>query len=151
MPRTERTGRLAAQHDQCRAQREPYLAPLELQSFWARFSGAPCFATLREFQQHWILLFAAVGMHDPARSAELASGLLAGQKDLTRDAREYLLMAGMAGHIAAGNLQSAKDLWKKYANQIRGADKPVFRLLRCHTEQGNGAVCAAAFAAYAED
>ena len=129
----------------------PYLAPAEAQSFWARFTGAPCFTTLRDFQQHWITLFAAVGLRDAAHSAELASRLLASQKDLTRDAREYLLMAGMAGHIAAGNRQTAKDLWKKHADQIRGAGKPVFRLLRCHAERGDAAACAAAFAAYAED
>ncbi len=129
----------------------PYLAPAEVQAVWARFSGAPCFATLRDFQRRWITLFAAVGGRDAARSAQLASGLLSSQEDLTRDAREYLLMAGMAGHIAAGNPQAAKDLWTKYADQIRGAGKPVFRLLRCHAERGDAAACSAAFAAYAAD
>ena len=119
--------------------------------FWERFTRAPCFATLHEFQRRWILLFASVGQRDAARSAEFASGLLASQKDLTRDAREYLLMAGMAGHIAAGNPSGASKLWKDHAEQIRNADKPVFRLLRCHAERGNSAACAAAFAAYAGD
>ena len=130
----------------------PYLAPAEAQAVWERFSGASCFATLRDFQRRWIMLFAAVGSRDPARSAELASGLLDSQDDLTRDAREYLLMAGMAGHIAAGDPARAMDLWKKYANQIRDAGRPVFRLLRCHAargERGDDASCAAAFAAYA--
>ena len=101
------------------------------------------------------MLFAAVGLRDAAGSAGLATELLAGQAELSRDAREYLLMAGMAGHIAAGNPQHAKELWNKYEDQIRGAGKPVFRLLRCHAERGKGAgdasaaACAAAFAAYA--
>jgi len=127
----------------------PYLAPAEAQAAWARFAGAPCFAALRDFQRHWIMLFAALGARDATRSAALASGLLASQEELTRDAREYLLLAAMTGHIAAGDPQRAKELWKKHEDQIRDAGKPVFRLLRCHAERGNGAACAAAFAAYA--
>ncbi len=127
----------------------PYLAPAETQAVWARYTAAPCFGTLRDFQRRWIMLFAAVGLRHAVRSAELASGLLASQEDLTRDAREYLLMAAMAGEIAAGNPQRAKDLWKKHEDRIRNAGKPVFRLLRCHAERGNDAACAAAFAAYA--
>ena len=100
------------------------------------------------------MLFAAVGLRDAGNSARFASELLASQEELSRDAREYLLMAGMAGHIGAGDPQRAKDLWKKHADQIRGAGKPVFRLLRCHAERGpsgemQAAPCAAAFAAYA--
>ncbi|MEK6243064.1 MAG: spermidine synthase [Pseudomonadota bacterium] len=127
----------------------PYLPPVEAQAVWAHIAAAPCFATLRDFQRRWIMLFAAVGLRDAARSAELASELLASQTELSRDAREYLLMAGMTGHIAAGNPRRAKDLWKKYEDQIRSAAKPVFRLLRCHAERGDDAACAAAFAAYA--
>jgi spermidine synthase len=127
----------------------PYLAPAETRAVWARFTTAACFVTLREYQRRWILLFAAVGVRDAASSAELASALLATQDELSRDAREYLLMAGMAGHIAAGNPQRAKDLWTKYEDRIRGAGKPAFRLLRCRAEAGNPAACAAAFAPYA--
>ena len=127
----------------------PYLPPAEAQAVWARIGAAPCFARLHDFQRRWVMLFAAVALRDGARMAALASELLATQADLSGDAREYLLMAGMAGHIAAGNPQRAKDLWKKYEDQIRGAAKPVFRLLRCHAERGDDAACAAAFAAYA--
>jgi hypothetical protein len=134
----------------------PYLPPAEAQSVWARFAAAPCFATLRDFQRRWITLFAAVAARDGARSAALATELLATQADLTRDAREYLLMAGMTGYLASNDPQRAKALWTQYEDQIRGAAKPVFRLLRCHAERGTGgevndAACAAAFAAYAED
>jgi len=132
----------------------PYLAPAETQAVWARFTAAPCFGALYEFQRNWIRLFAAVGARDAASAAQLASLLLAKQADLTRDAREYLLMAGMAGHIAAGNPQGARELWNQHQGQIRGAGKPVFRLLRCHAERGkagemHAAACAAAFSAYA--
>jgi spermidine synthase len=134
----------------------PYLPPAEAAAVWARFSAAPCFATLRDFQRNWLMLFAAVAQRDAARMAALAAGLLATQTDFTRDAREYLLMAAMTGYLAAGGPRPAKDLWKKYADQIRDGGKPVFRLLRCHAERGAGgemdaAACAAAFARYAGD
>jgi hypothetical protein len=129
----------------------PYLPSAEAQAVWARIAAAPCFATLRDFQRRWMMLFAAVGLRDAVHSAALASELLASQAELSRDAREYLLMAGMTGHIAAGNPQRAKELWNKYEDQIRGPARPVFRLLRCHAERGDEAACAAAFAAYAGD
>jgi len=46
----------------------PYLPPAQAQAVWARFSAAPCFATLRDFQRRWITLFAAVAARDGARS-----------------------------------------------------------------------------------
>jgi len=131
----------------------PYLPPAEAAAVWTQIGAAPCFAGLRVFQRQWIMLLGAVALRDGARMGALASGLLATQADLGADAREYqyLLMAGMAGDIAAGNPQHAKDLWEKHADRIRGASKPVFRLLRCHAEPGDNAACAAAFAAYAGD
>ena len=133
----------------------PFLPPAEAQAVWARFAAAPCFAALRDFQQHWIRLFAAVAARDGARAAALASGLLATQAELGGDAREYLMMAGMAGYLASGDPAGAKALWKKHEDRLRGAARPVFRLLRCHAERGaqgevDDAACAAAFAGYAE-
>jgi hypothetical protein len=128
----------------------PYLPPAETDAVWARFAAAPCFATLHEFQRRWLMLFAAVGLRDAARSAALASELLASQPELSKDAREYLLMAGMTGDIAAGHPQRARELWDKYRDQIRGAATPVFRLLRCHAAHGDESDCAAAFAPYGE-
>jgi spermidine synthase len=127
----------------------PYLAAAETPAVWARFTAAPCFATLHDFQRRWIQLFAAVGLRDAADSARLATGLLASQAELSREAREYLLMAGMAGHIGAGKPQGAKELWDRHEDQIRGGGRPVFRLLRCHAERSDPAACARAFAAYA--
>ncbi len=131
----------------------PFLTPVEASAVWSRFTAAPCFASLRDYQRRWIELHAALAARDGKGAAALAGGLLQTQPDLSREAREYLLMAAMAGEIAAGNPQRAKDLWKKHEDRIRNAGKPVFRLLRCHAERaGTGdadAACAAAFAAYA--
>ena len=127
----------------------PFMPAVEAQAVWARIAAAPCFRALHEFQRQWIMLFAAVGLRDAARSGALATELLATQTELSRDAREYLLIAGMTGHIASGKPQLAKDLWTKYEDQLRAGGKPVFRLLRCHAERGDYAACAAAFAPYA--
>jgi spermidine synthase len=127
----------------------PFLAPEDAGAVWARIAGAPCHAALHDFQRRWIALFAALAARDGKRSAALAEELLATQKELTRDAREYLVIAGMTGHLAAGAPLQAKALWQKQETELRGLGKPVLRLLRCHAEPGNDAACAAVFAPYA--
>jgi len=125
----------------------PYLPPDEAALVWASFAATPCYVGLRPFQREWIELFAAVAGRDAAKSAELAEALLASQPGLNRDAREYLVVAGMAGHLGAGRPQRAKALWDRQAQELRDLDRPLLRLLRCHAE---AAGCAAAFAGYAD-
>ena len=125
----------------------PYLAPEDAGRVWARIQAAPCQGTLRAFQRDWIDLFAAVGARDGKRMATLAAGLLATQPDLNRDAREYLLTAGMTGSLASGDAPAALALWNSHESRIRGASRPVLRLLRC---RASAAGCAEAFAAYAD-
>jgi spermidine synthase len=134
----------------------PYLSPDEAEAVWSRFTSTPCHDGLHEFQRRWIALFAAVAARDGGRSAALASELLATQSDLSRDAREYLVIAGMAGQLAAGRPLEAKALWDKNRTELRNIDKPVLRLLRCHAERDkskelNPGACAAAFSAYADN
>jgi len=124
----------------------PYLGPDQAAPVWARFMAAPCFAALSDFQRRWIALFAAVAARDGKDAAALATEILDTQADLHLDAREYLLVAGMAGQLAAGDRVAALALWNKHEVQLRGIDKPLLRLLRCHAGPGD---CAAAFAAYA--
>jgi hypothetical protein len=128
----------------------PYLPAEDAGAIWSRITAAPCHRELHEFQRRWIALFAAVGARDAVRMAELASHLLATQTELNADSREYLLMAGMAGYVAARAPQHARTLWGYYAARIpRSAGKPVFRLLRCHAETASGGACAEAFRSYA--
>ncbi|MGH8765111.1 MAG: hypothetical protein ACRET8_05290 [Burkholderiales bacterium] len=129
----------------------PYLPAPEASAVWARVAAAPCFATLREYQRQWVLLYAAVAQRDGPHGAVLAAWLLANQPDLSRESREYLLMAGMAGALAAKDPGRALALWNEYHGKIRNEARPVFRLLRCHAQRSEPAACASSFARYADD
>jgi spermidine synthase len=124
----------------------PYLAPDDLAPVWTRIMGAPCFAELAEFQRRWIALFQAVGARNAARMAELAAPLVASEHPMVVDAREYVLLAALAGYVASGDKARALELWAKYGVGTRAA-RPAFRLLRCHADPGS---CAEAFRDYAE-
>jgi predicted membrane-bound spermidine synthase len=123
----------------------PYLAADDLAPVWARIMGSACYEQLDEFQRRWIALFQAVGARNAARMAELATPLMATERPLIADAREYLLLAAMTGLVASGHNAKALELWKKYGEGARAA-RPAFRLLRCHTERSS---CASAFSDYA--
>ena len=125
----------------------PYLAPDDVLPVWGRIALAPCFRTLHDFQRRWIGLFRSVAARDAPNMAELARLLLGTQTELSADAREYLLVAGMTGAIASGKREAALELWRAHGERMRRPGAPVFRLLRCHADlQG----CADAFRAYAE-
>jgi len=129
----------------------PYLAPDDAAAVWKEIAAGRCFASLQEFQRRWIALFRAVALRDAARMGELGASLLATQTELRSEAREYLLMAAMAGSIAARKKPRALELWSEHAAQLsRVASSPAFRLLRCHAEPAGGEACAAAFRTYAE-
>jgi spermidine synthase len=128
----------------------PYLEPAEAAAIWSRIASAPCHDTLHEYQRRWIALFAAVAARDGGQSAALAEKLLASQGELGRDAHEYLMVAGMAGHLRAGNPQAARALWDKHSGSLRNASKPLLRLLRCHAQRDDAAACATQFARYSE-
>jgi len=129
----------------------PYLAPDDAAAVWKEIAAGRCFASLQEFQRRWIALFGAVALRDAARMGELGASLLATQTELRSEAREYLLMAAMAGSIAARKKPRALELWSEHAAQLsRVASSPAFRLLRCHAEPAGGEACAAAFRTYAE-
>jgi predicted membrane-bound spermidine synthase len=126
----------------------PFLPAPEADAIWRRISGSACYASLHEFQRRWIALAHAVGVRDAVRMAEIGSTLLATQSDLNNEAREYLLMASMAGYLGTGASEHARTLWRHYAERIgRAARAPAFRLLRCHAETGRGTDCAAYFRA----
>ena len=127
----------------------PYLAADDVGRVWASVMAGPCYAALQGFQRRWIALFRAVGARDTAQMAELGAELLESQTDAGGEAREYLLMAAMAGLIATGKKERAAELWRAFSERLpSSAATPAFRLLRCHA--GPADACATEFAAYAE-
>jgi hypothetical protein len=79
--------------------------------------------------------------------AEFGSQLLGSDLSMGSDAREYLLMAAMAGYIADRRPAQALELWRSHSDKIpRAAATPAFRLLRCHADPRS---CAEAFRDYA--
>lgn len=125
----------------------PYLAADDAGAVWHQIVSKRCFAELHEFQRRWIALFRAVALRDAARMAEHGSQLLATQPAVGNDAREYLLLAAMSGHIAMGDKAAALKLWSTHEKHIRSAASPAFRMLRCHADPAG---CAAAFSLYPE-
>jgi hypothetical protein len=125
----------------------PYLAPDDAGAVWDRIASKWCFSELQEFQRRWLALFRAVAQRDARRMAEHGSQLLATQPALGAEPREYLLLAAMAGHLAMGDKTAALALWAAHEKQIRGSERPVFRLLRCHADPSG---CDAAFRSFAE-
>ena len=71
---------------------------------------------------------------------------IASQPPLVADAREYLMLSAMTGYVASGDKAKALALWESHGQGTR-AQRPAFRLLRCHAEPKS---CAAAFRTYAE-
>jgi spermidine synthase len=126
----------------------PYLAPDDAGAVWDAILAKWCFATLQEFQQRWLALFRAVARRDARRMAELAAHLLSTQPNLGAEPREYLVRAALAGHIASGDRAAALRLWNEQEGKIRAAERPVFRLLRCHAEPSGCAATFSSFAAY---
>jgi len=125
----------------------PYLAPDDAGPVWQRMLSSECFSSLQEFQRRWLVLFRAVAMRDAARMAEHAAHLLASQAELGAEAREYLLLAAMSGHLAAGEKDAALELWRAHKAKLRNAATPAFRLLRCQAEPAS---CVTEFSSYAE-
>ena len=110
----------------------PYLAWDDLSPLWTGIISGRCFPTLREFQQRWIALFRSVAARDAGATGILATELLRTQNDLGNEARDYLLLAAMAGHLATGRRDAALEVWKTDGERGRAAASAPFRLLRCH-------------------
>jgi hypothetical protein len=99
-------------------------------------------------QRRWLALFRAVAARDASGMATIAEELLATQRELSNEAREYLVLASMTGAVAGGQGARAVTLWSAQKADLRdAANAPVFRLLRCHAERET---CVAAWRPYAE-
>jgi hypothetical protein len=126
----------------------PYLAPNDLNAVWPAFMVSRCYGSLNGLQRRWLALFRAASARDAAGMAALGEELLATQRELSNEAREYLVLASLAGAIASGQSARAVKVWEAQKAELRNAaDSPAFRLLRCHAEREG---CAAQFRGYGE-
>ena len=60
------------------------------------------------------------------RAAPLAGALLGAQSEAGGEARDYLLLAAMAGYIASGEPAAALAQWRSHAAQLRKRDSAAF-------------------------
>jgi len=128
----------------------PALPAPQAGAVWSRIAAAPCVRSLHDYQRRWLALFQAVGARDAHAMAALGAELLAGAPALGEEAREYLLLAAMAGAVASGQREQARALWESQAPLLgESAASPALRLLRCRAQRG--AACMRAFRPYAED
>lgn len=82
---------------------------------WSSFENADCSKRLPDEGQRWLELFAAIGAHDPARMASLATGLLDTARELTPATRQYLLTAALTGLLATRDYDRATQVWNKHS------------------------------------
>jgi hypothetical protein len=110
----------------------PLLGPEDASAVWERFELAPCNASLAAEQRAWMALFKAIGRRDAAAMAARAESLLAVSSDLPGGHRQYLIAAGMTGHLAQGNREKAAALWNRYPQDVAGTGDLTLRLLFAH-------------------
>ncbi|MEP7155766.1 MAG: spermidine synthase [Betaproteobacteria bacterium] len=101
----------------------PAFSKPELAPFWNRFLQSPCFSMQPAANQHWLQLFAAVGMRDARAIVDVARKIppgtaileAAGSSDFMPD-REYRQVALLAARIALGNKEEARKVWAEIVN-----------------------------------
>jgi hypothetical protein len=113
----------------------PYLSPNDLNAVWPAFMVSRCYRSLNGLQRRWLTLFRAVAARDAPAMAAIGEELLATQRELSNEAREYLLLAALTGHVAGGEPARAATLWEAQKKQIRNSGAPPFRLLLCHADR----------------
>ncbi|MCZ8293981.1 MAG: fused MFS/spermidine synthase [Hylemonella sp.] len=87
------------------------------QRFW-RDVATRCAKSLPPVEAAWIELFAATGARD-ARSMRDASGkVLALDKTLTPNTREYVVLGAIASRLALGEAQQAREIMSTYGRDI---------------------------------
>jgi spermidine synthase len=91
------------------------LPAAEASALWSRIEGGECAGRLDPEDRRWLELFAAVGAHDAARMASLATRFLETGRELTPATRRYLLTAALAGLLATHEYDRAMQVWNMYS------------------------------------
>ena len=108
------------------------LSAEEAKAVWERIERAPCSSRVAPNERQWIDLMKAVGNRSAPEMARLAEALLALPSDLPTGHRQYLLAAGMAGHLAQGKRAEASTLWNRYPEDADYSADIGLRLLYAH-------------------
>ncbi|MBI4292526.1 MAG: fused MFS/spermidine synthase, partial [Betaproteobacteria bacterium] len=111
------------------------LSAEDARAMWARLESPPCATKITAAQRQWIEMYCAVAHRDAAKMAELAEALLRQGSDLPGGHRQYLITAGMTGHLARGETHKAADLWSRYPKDVDGTTDLDLRLLYAHAFQ----------------
>jgi hypothetical protein len=110
----------------------PMLSAEEAKAVWERIERAPCSSRVAPSERQWIELMKAVGNRSAPEIARLAEALLELPSDLPTGHRQYLLAAGMAGHLAQGKRAEASALWNRYPEDADYTEDIGLRLLYAH-------------------
>jgi len=110
----------------------PMLSPGEAGAVWERIERGACSSRMSPDERQWIDLMKAVGTRSAPDMARLAEALLTKPSDLPSGHRQYLMAAGMAGHLAQGKRAEASALWSRYPKDVDKTDDVGLRLLYAH-------------------
>ncbi len=113
----------------------PFLTREETTHFWQGMDLSHCMSTLTPVQKRWLALFHAIGVRDAIGMRRLATALLAEERRIRHQHKEFLLAAGMLGSLAQGDRKHAELLWNTYGESVASQlERPLlFQLLLAHT------------------
>ncbi len=110
----------------------PMLSADEAGALWDRLDRSACASRIGGDEREWMDLMKAVGRRDAPQMAQLAEALLAKPSDLPTGHRQYLMAAGMIGHLAQGKRAQAAALWNRYPKDVDLTNDIGLRLLYAH-------------------
>jgi len=104
------------------------LKPPELDAVWRSIDSA-CGGNPSQRERSWLDFFRAAGHRDGTAMAVTARRLLDMEVTLTGPTQRYLVVAGLLGSIASGDVAGARDLWTRYSSPVGGTDDLLLRVL----------------------
>ena len=96
----------------------PYLDKPSAMRVFANPAWGHCVNEMPLEVKKWVQLYQAIAAGDANSMTIIATDLLATEKDIDKNRKEYLLHAALLGNITHRNYSQANALWKTYANSI---------------------------------
>ncbi len=112
-----------------------HLPSSDLKTIWKKFRSSGCYRNMTGSQKSWLSMYQAVGSRNPQEMARRAEALLRSGQKLSTERLQYLLAAGMTGHLALGQPERSLELWTQYGPRASGNRPPdlLFRMLVAHS------------------